>query len=187
MLFNGLCVSAVCRPVTRKLANRGKRKIAYHPREAAVRRSSKLNGIGIAAAVAAVKMGADIEGAGVMASREDTSENLWARLYELAPIRSAKPASTLYDVIVDTADLETVKRYVAGGHELAQQFAGGHSVALAIEHGDLAFVRYFVENSTELDTVPDLLAAGVKRLSESTGANEQHTVCVTDVNLLLDL
>ena len=95
MLFNGLCVSAVCRPVTRKLANRGKRKIAYHPREAAVRRSSKLNGIGIAAAVAAVKMGADIEGAGVMASREDTSENLWARLYELAPIRSAKPASTL--------------------------------------------------------------------------------------------
>lgn len=104
-----------------------------------------------------------------MAADKYSGEQLWEVLYELAPVKRPKPPSTLYDVIVDGADLDAVKRYVAGGHDLCQQFAGGHSVALAIKHGDADFVRYFVESSKELDVVHGLLEAGVKRLSESTG------------------
>lgn len=98
-----------------------------------------------------------------------SSEQLWETLFELAPIKRPKPPSTLYDVIVDTADLETVKRYVAGGHALSQRFAGGHSVALAAKYGNLEFVRYFVENSSDRESVPGLLAKAVERVSESEG------------------
>ncbi len=97
---------------------------------------------------------------------------LWDRLLELAPARRPKPPSTLYDIIIDSQDLETVKRYVDGGHELSQQFAGGHSVCLAVTNGDLAFVRYFVDNVDDLESVHDVLENAVQRLSES-GEEEQ--------------
>ena len=58
-----------------------------------------------------------------MAADKYSGEQLWEVLYELAPVKRPKPPSTLYDVIVDGADLDAVKRYVAGGHDLCQQFA----------------------------------------------------------------
>ncbi len=99
----------------------------------------------------------------------NTGEKLWQELFALAPARQPALPSTLYDVITGSADLETVKRYVAGGHALVQQFAGGHSVALAVRHGDLDFVRYFVDGADETELPPDLLADAVTRISQSDG------------------
>lgn len=97
------------------------------------------------------------------------SDRFWETLFLLAPIKRPKPASTLYDVIVDTRDLDTVKRFVAGGHAIAQRFAGGDSVSLSVTKGDLEFVRYFVENSTDTESANELLAKAVRRISESVG------------------
>jgi len=99
------------------------------------------------------------------------ANGLWGVLFELAPIKTAKPPSTLYDVIVDSNGndeaLAVVREYVEGGHELSQQYAGGHSVCLAIARGSLDFVRYFVENAGDLASVPGLLDKAVERLSEA--------------------
>jgi hypothetical protein len=109
-----------------------------------------------------------------------SGEQLWEWLFELAPIRRPAVPSTLYEVIVDTADLDTVKRYIAGGHALSQQVAGGHSVALAAAHGDLEFVRYFIENSTDLESVPELLAKPVNRISEADGSELETATAIFD-------
>ena len=97
-------------------------------------------------------------------------DNIWDTLFELAPIDQLKPPSTLYDVIVDTRDLEIVKRYVAGGHAAEQQFAGGHSITLAINKGDLEFVQYFVAAATDLQSISELVASAVRRFAESNDA-----------------
>ena len=99
------------------------------------------------------------------------ANGLWGVLFELAPMKRAKPPSTLYDVIVDSDGkdeaLALVRQYVEGGHELSQQYAGGHSVGLAIVRGSLDFVRYFVENAGDLASVNGLLDKAVERLSEA--------------------
>ena len=99
---------------------------------------------------------------------EQIMNDIWHALFELAPIKRPTPPSTLYDVIVDTKDLATVKRYVAGGHAIDQQFAGGQSVTLAVSNGDLEFVRYFVEAATDLQGVHELVTHAARRFAESS-------------------
>ena len=104
--------------------------------------------------------------------------DIWEVLFELAPIKRSKPPSTLYDVIVDTGDLATVKRYVAGGHAAVQQFAGGHSVTLAVSKGDLELVRYFVEAADEIQSIHELVTHAVRRCAE---ANDEHLPEATSI------
>ena len=96
--------------------------------------------------------------------------DIWDVLFELAPIRRPKPLSTLYDVIVDTKDLETVKRFVAGGHSVVEQFAGGDSVSLAIAKGDREFVQYFVEAAPDIKDINEIVTQAVRRYTESNEA-----------------
>ncbi|MEO1246418.1 MAG: ankyrin repeat domain-containing protein [Pseudomonadota bacterium] len=99
-------------------------------------------------------------------------EQLWDVLFLLAPAKRPAPPSTLYDVIVDSEgapeDLKLVREYVEGGHDLSRQFGGGHSVVLAVSKGSPEFVRYFVENADNLESVNGILDRAVQRLSEAS-------------------
>ena len=101
------------------------------------------------------------------------AKDLWKRLFKLGVVKPVRPRRTLYDVIVDEQGLEVAKQYVEGGHDVSQRWAGGHSLTLATRHGDLEFVRYFVENAPDLDQANtldgpyDILPEAVKRIGKS--------------------
>lgn len=93
----------------------------------------------------------------------------WETLWSLAPMRRRKPTATLYDVIVDTTDLDLVKQFVKGGHEINTKFPGGKAINLAIRHGNLEFVRYFVEHADDMsDVAVTVVAMAIERISESS-------------------
>ena len=109
---------------------------------------------------------------------------LWSRLFEIGPIRRPKPTASLYEVIAHVGDLDLAKRYVEGGHDISRRLVGGHSLSLAVMHGDLEFVRYFIDNAPDLDhanTVDganDLLSSAVERLSKSDDSGLETSIAV---------
>jgi hypothetical protein len=100
-------------------------------------------------------------------------KDFWALLFKLGAIIPTRPKSTLYDVIVGQQGLDKAKRYVAGGHAISQRYAGGHSLCLAARHGDLEFLRYFIENAPGLENANslegpnDILSEAVERIAKS--------------------
>ena len=109
-----------------------------------------------------------------------TDGDLWASLFSLGPVMRQKPAANLYDLLASgDEDLELIKAYVAAGHDPDHQFAGGHTAKLAVSHGRLETVQFFV-NHCENPDGPDLCHAAVNRIAESTGTDLEEARSVLD-------